>query len=332
MTEASCPVRSRVRDRTRVPFVLIVLLLLAEGVTARGSGSEPPPALPGTETFRVGVSYASFGTLNRNDATAALKAWAATVSRERRLSVRVTVEMFEQEEDLKAGLTAHRLEAASMTTQEFLSSGLNPEGVFLTSRNGDFTERYVLVVPQSAGIRDVTGLKGKRLLRHLSPKLEPAWPWLHTLLAARGLGRPGDCFSSISTVESPSKAVLRVFFHQTDVCLVTTNAFDLACELNPQLRRDLQVLAVSPPMVPSLMFLRPDYRGSAQAELESALVELHLTTAGLQVLTMFLGNRLEKLPLSSLDSTREVFAAFARLRASTEPEPSAATRTVPLTP
>jgi hypothetical protein len=83
-----------------------------------------------------------------------------------------------------------------------------------------------------------------------------------------------------------------VFFRQSDACLVTTNALELACELNPQLHKDLKILTISPPLISTLFFIRPGCASSVHKTMESALLELHSTVAGQQVLTLFQGSHM----------------------------------------
>lgn len=270
-------------------------------------------AEPVTNVFRIGVSYASFGTVSRNDASAALKAWAATVARERRLSVKVDVQLFEEEKDLRAALARQQVDAASMTAEEFIDSGEELDDILVTARANTFTEQYVILTRLDKGPGDLSALKGRTLVRHDSPKTRSAKPWLEVLLAGRLLGSSPGFFSEISAMENPSKAILRVFFRQSDACLVTTNAFELACEMNPQLSKELRVLAVSPPLVPSLLFFRKNYLVPMRADMESAILDLHTTAAGLQVLTVFQGSRMLKRPVTCLNTTRQLLTDLKRL-------------------
>jgi ABC-type phosphate/phosphonate transport system substrate-binding protein len=275
------------------------------------SGS--PGAEPASHPFRVGISYASFGTVSRNDASAALKAWASTVSRERKLALKVEVEVFESESDLYQALDHEQVDAASLTAEGFAHLQRKPETVFLTSKSQVFTEGYVLVVNGSSGIDDVSALKGHKVVRPESPRMSLAQPWLEVLLASRGLPRAGDFFGGFTPVENPSKAVLRVFFRQSDACVVTTNGFALVCELNPQLRKQLKVVAFSPAVVPNLFFFRPSYTARVRQELEAAIVDLHSTPSGLQLLTVFQGDQMTKQPRSCLETTGQLVAEFDRL-------------------
>lgn len=289
--------------------VLAVVGVLAGNV--RHSEAAPPADPP---RFRMGVSYASFGMVSPNDASAALKVWASTLAKERNLKLNVQVGLFEQESQLRRALDGNQLEAASMSAEEFLRSGQMPDGIFLAAKNATGMERYVVVVHRGSGIDDLAGLKGRRLLHHISPMTGPALPWFEILLARQEMGRAEAVLGKLTTIDNPSKAVLRVFFRQDDACLVTTNAFGLACELNPQLRKDLKVLATSPELISNLVFFHPRYTGAARLQMEAAFLDLHSTPVGQQVLTIFQGSRMVKLPLSRLESTRQLLAAFERLK------------------
>ena len=297
-------------------FRRLSLVLLAWPLAVVGAAllEAQSPASP--DVFRVGVSYASFGTLSRNDAGAALKVWAAAVVKERALPLEVRIEMFERESELREALARQRVDAATMTAEEFVQSGQKPEFLFLTARDKSFTEQFVILVRRGSGIEDLPALKGRKLILHSSPKTGLAQPWLETLLASRSLAPAKELLGELTTIENPSKAVLRVFFRQSDACVVTANAFELACELNPQLRKELKVLASSPPLIPSFLFFRPGYTSPSHAELEAAILDLHATTSGQQVLTVFQGSRMEKRPVSCLDTTRQLLGEYQRLLSS----------------
>jgi ABC-type phosphate/phosphonate transport system substrate-binding protein len=138
-------------------------------------------------------------------------------------------------------------------------------------------------------------------------------PWLETKLAESGLGPARRFLGPMEDLENPSKAVLRVFFGQADACLVTSNAFAISCELNPQIARKLKALAASPPLVPTVMYFRNDCRSPQFDKVEAAILDLHKTTAGQQVLTIFQAVRLEKRPASCLQETRAVVLRYLQI-------------------
>ena len=133
-------------------------------------------------------------------------------------------------------------------------------------------------------------------------------------MADHAKGKFKQKFESPSTVENPSKAILQVFFHQADAALVTTEAFDVACELNPQLRKDLKVLCESPALITAFFIFRPSLGLERNMEVvEKAVMDLHTTPGGRQVLTVIQSSKMEKHPISILDNAIQFVKRYQRL-------------------
>jgi phosphonate transport system substrate-binding protein len=137
--------------------------------------------------------------------------------------------------------------------------------------------------------------------------LAPAW-------VAGLMGLPNTESVGMTRIDSPSRTVLPVFFRQADASVVTSDVFEISCELNPQLKKDLQVLAISPEVVPAGFFFRTGYASDARDKLEAAMLSLHETPAGQQVLTMFQGDGMVKQPISCLESSRQLWEESGRSR------------------
>jgi hypothetical protein len=264
--------------------------------------------------FRVGISYASFTPVGRNDASAAMKAWAQSVIKEQQITMAVTTEIIDDVNTLKEKIAKKELEGASMSTVEFIQLDKKPEFVYLVSKQGLFTEKYVLLTHSGSGISKLEDLKGKRFTRHLSLKTSMAEPWLETLLESQNLGSKKLFFSEETTNENPSKVILRVFFKQSDVCLVTASAYEIACEMNSQVRTILKPLIYSKALVPSLFFFVPDNTSKNLNYFESAVQNVHKSTAGLQLLTVFQGDRILKKPVSVLDESMQLLMEYEKIR------------------
>jgi phosphonate transport system substrate-binding protein len=297
----------------RTWFAVAVLGFGSAGWAADTNSASPAAPAPLRLAFSAGV----LGDLNRNDAKASIIAWGKALLAQRTVSVEgVEPSVFDQTEDLFRAMQSGQNDCAAVMTDEFLArpAALESEAVYLSSKNGKTTEQYVLLVHQGSGISDLAGLKGRNLELHKSPRTSLAAAWLDTYLADHRLGPAETVFRKIVPAEKVSRIVLRVFFRQTDACVVTRDAFETMGELNPQLRKELRVLATSPEVVPSVFFFRPEFTGRVRQELEAAIVTLHETVAGRQALTVFQGDKLAKYPLSSLQSACDLVAAAARLR------------------
>jgi phosphonate transport system substrate-binding protein len=270
--------------------------------------------------FRIAFSIGVLGELNRNDANASIMAWGKALLDLRQVAADAHSTVFDRTEDLFSAVQNGQIDGAAVKTDEFFSRppALEPEAVYLGLRNGKTTEQYILLVHRKSGIEDLDALKGHSLLLHKSARTCLAAPWLDICLARRGLGPPESIFIKIERPEKVSRAILRVFFRQDDACVVTRAAFEMMCELNPQLRKELRLLAASPEVVPSVFFFRPGFTGRLREDVEASIASMQETVPGRQTLTIFQGDNLGKFPLSSLDSALALIEEQARLRGALE--------------
>jgi ABC-type phosphate/phosphonate transport system substrate-binding protein len=307
---------------------LAVLGAVTDGIAAQDGAPRTSPRL-----VRIGISQGTWWGVNRNDANAAITAWGKAILKQRGILVDVETKILENSQDMVDSLKNDQIEAASMLTNEFLALDpkIRPDTVFLGVKNKSVTEQYVILVHRNSGISDVRDLRGRKVVLHQSPRTSLAPQWLETLLEGRSRGLAAEVSSTTTSVENASKAVLGVFFRQADACVVTSNVFDTASELNPQLRKELRVLASSPEVIPTLFCFRASYSSDIKDVLEAAILAVHETPAGQQILTVFQCDSMVKQPISCLEGTRRILLEYERLRRrqSSREEQRRLTRVVP---
>ena len=265
--------------------------------------------------LHIGVSSTSgFKEINRNDVTAALKAWATTVVKEQGIDEQFDVLMlYGSLEELRAALKEHRLDGITLSVEDFMQLDFKVKDVFILVTDLDPRVRYAVIVQNQGGIARPEDLLAHNLVIAGGDRMDLAQPWLETLLADHTqAGKPPSVHQV--KAENPSKAILQVFFRQADAALVIRKSFDLACELNPQLRRNLKVLAESPPFITSFFAFPPGSLSGASIEkLTQAIVNLHTTPGGRQVLTVFKSSQMVRYPASILDDTIQFLKNYHRL-------------------
>jgi hypothetical protein len=153
--------------------------------------------------------------------------------------------------------------------------------------------------------------------------------WIEVLLHEDDLGPADRFFSSLSSVSTPSEAVLPVFFGKLGAGVVDHNSFEVMKEMNPQLGSRLRVLAVSSPLLNGILCVdtRPvSYRG----ELMRGLRELDQTAAGKQILMVFKANRLKPVNTEDLERVRTLYRNYRLIsREKAAPKRAAAGATLP---
>ncbi len=270
------------------------------------------------EKYVIGISEKAFGKVNVNDASAALKVWAAAIKREQGVHASLETKLLNiSAEEIRTLYLNGEFDGYGLTTGELAAMNVRPDHVYLGNRGEGCTIRYVLIA-MAAGDTGVAKIpKNRKLVSCDNNQMTLVLPWLQTLVAEQG----GPWESVAPTmVKNFSKAILRVFFRQADAAVVTREAFDLACELNPQLRKDLRVLFESPPVVPVAFLLTPS-SGDPQdlKTLAEMVLNIGKTPGGKQMLTVIQSSGMSKYPLSALDETFMLLEARDRLRTTSTP-------------
>lgn len=265
------------------------------------------PAQDDGQRFSIGFSRSLFTNVNENDAKASIKAWAQTVARERNIKADPTAYLFSNVEEMAEALKKGAADAMGVVFKEYVSISrvVETDHVFLTRMAGRVYEEYVLLAQDDSGIGSLDGLMKGHLIFHDSPRTSLAFQWLEWIVKKQNLEKNvTDHFGAIKHVEKLTDAVLPLFFGKADMCLVTQTGFSTMVELNPQIGRKLRVIAKSAPLVPALLCFRKDYASSQKEIILTALKELHRSSAGQQVLTIFQAEALVEVDSTMLEETR----------------------------
>ncbi len=111
----------------------------------------------------------------------------------------------------------------------------------------------------------------------------------------------------------PSQAILPVFFCQADAGLTTLYAFELTCELNPQLARELTVLDRSDEVLGGVIVFRRSYEGPARARITARLANLYEDPQGKQIFRLFGMDRLVPFEPEHMTSVEALLQEHDRL-------------------
>jgi phosphonate transport system substrate-binding protein len=246
-----------------------------------------------------------FTDVNENDARAAVKVWGQTVAKERGVPVDPEPRILKATADLYEALARSEVDAVGMTAIEYagLAQKVALDPVFVTYNAGRMEEEYVLLVHEQGPIRGVADLKGRTLLYYQNPRACLAPAWVDTLLAEKGLALAAGFVGKTEYSTKLSKVILPVFFRQWDACVATRSGYETICELNPQVGKQLRIIAVSPGLVPAVFAFRSGFQSAFKDKLIEGIAELHKTPAGQQVLTIFHSDRVEPRPASILQTT-----------------------------
>lgn len=299
-------------SRRQIPLSLTAILAVATAWTAMVSAQDHVQR----EALHVAFTSAMFADVNVNDAKAAIGVWADSISSAKGLRLQTSTEIFDDVEALGRAMDERRVHLAAVSVAQYQRLKRPRFGtILLGGRRGRYPEDFLLLVKNPA-FTSLASLKGRRLVTVEGFSYDMSVAWLETALLDAGLGAPSSHFGTITKVARPARAVLPVFFDQQDACLISRHGYELMAELNPQLGRTLVPLAVSPPFAHAIMLLDRRYAPKVRADVVRALVTLHETPRGQQVLSMFGIERTAEGTEADLVPSLELLARLERLRAS----------------
>ena len=288
-----------------------LVFLLTTGMLLSSSGAADTSNL----VFRIGFISSLFTDVNENDARAAIKAWGNQVANEQSMPVATYPSVFKNIGAMRQAILKKQVDAMCMNTIEYdqLRRDVNLDPIFVTYNTGRMIEKYVLLAHQEGSVKKLADLSGRNLNLHLNPRASLAPLWIDTLLIREGLPTATRITSKIFHDTKLSNVVLPVFFRQADACIVTRSGFDTMSELNPQLARQLIVLAESREIVPSILVFRADYNQVYKEKIIAGMKGLKDTPAGRQVLMIFQCDDIDEQPASCLNTALELIATHKRL-------------------
>jgi phosphonate transport system substrate-binding protein len=275
--------------RRALPALLALLLLLIAPAppAARGANAGGNPF--GPRGLRVGYSTGLISDLSKADAQAALEVYAREFARVIGYNVPYKLTLFDDLAECVAAIRSGDVDFVALSSLEYLRirGTVEIETAVIGERGGQPGEEQLLLVRKDSGIRAPEQLRGRRLAILGGGSGEIASLWLDSLLAERGLPPARRLFGGVKAAAKAQQGILPVFFGQADACVVPKSSFQTAAELNPQVGRELAVLATSPAYPVSLFCFRTTLSPERKKEFLRVVFQLKDTATGKQILTLF---------------------------------------------
>lgn len=272
-------------------------------------------AADGGAPIRLAISESLVADVNMNDARAAMVIWIKRMTSDMNLAVELNPKVFDTTEEILRRARNGQLDSVALNIVEYrqIADVLDPKEIIA---EGDATglEQYVLLAKRNSGIQHLGDLRGRKLCTLKNPKMCAAGAWLSAILDEAHFGPSEQFLGSVTTDTKVSRVVLPVFFGQTDACLTSKRGFDTMCELNPQVAKDLAVIASSPAMMVAFYIFHKNYRGVNRDKFARAYADLPNSAAGRQLATLFQFEGLIVKDIRCLAPALGVLAAADRAR------------------
>ena len=132
---------------------------------------------------------------------------------------------------------------------------LEPE--LINEVNGTYGDVYYLITNKNENRNDLCSLKNCSInIFSKADGLNPSL-WLEYLLRKDNFPGKKKFFSKINFDYKANNIVLPVYFNKTNAAVITKSAYNLLCELNPSIKKELAVIDSSKPLVNGIFYSDP---------------------------------------------------------------------------
>jgi phosphonate transport system substrate-binding protein len=264
-------------------------------------------------------SKAMFVDVNENDAKAAIKVYALNIGDQNGIYVKSLPELPDGTNAIARLVELEKADVLILTAEEFFA--LEKQGlegpVLLAKVQECFTENYLLLSRTDSAIGKVEDLQSRSLIIASDARNSLATAWLEVLCREHGLGPAAGVLARIARNSKTTQVVLPVFFRKADACITTRASWEVMCELNPQLKKQLRVVAVSPPLVPTVTCFRQGFTEAFKQRVIKAVDLSSVKPEFKQLMALFKTDGLVTQPISVLAGTRAFLANYHQLCAGT---------------
>ena len=287
----------------------IIFLLLASAISpVMCAGAEDGSKL------RIGFTGSAFQDVTNTDIKAAVSvliqkvAWQHFGKGESRF--------YETLSEMTMDLKNRKIDVLATPVEEYMEmkKHLPLDPLLVTSSDNGSEMELLLLVRKDSGIRTFRDLRGRTIV--VPPRnprcLDMYTAWLETLSMEEGSKGLDTYFSSAKETRTVAKAIMPVFFRQADACVVTRQVFDLTAELNPQINREISIIARKGKLSQGVIAVDRRLSEESKERVRQAFLTLHQTPEGKQILMLFKVRKLVPFIPGYLKATEALYAEHSR--------------------
>lgn len=223
---------------------------------------------------------------------------------------------FDSSEELAAAISKNQVNAffgspiEFLRSEPFLLSSPIASGVY----GNQLKYKILLLVRKDSGIKALEQLQGKKLSTQKWVARDMEGLYLETLLLEHKLPTVKRFFSQIQNNETTNSALVDLFFKKVDAALVNESQYEVAAELNPQLRAQTQILEASEPYIIFVTAFTKSMPEQKITDIKNSLFSVEKTSAGRNVLRLMKAQGFQEISVTELDNVRALITKNQRLK------------------
>lgn len=263
------------------------------------------------ETLRAGFYAKSFPDFSLEDIEISVKLLSEEIGKSVGIptSVKVYEDIQSMRQDFEKGIINFIVTSPILLVTQFDKNLLSDGFRFI--RWAESPDRF-LVLGQSQPNTD--GFDSYYAQRLVLAQIDPTCELYLDFLSRSHFNQSySHSFKLVKREKKAHQLILRLFFNQADVTCVHQNAYDIAIEMNPQLKQKLKVLSQIENIPQGMgLFHKNTPKAFREAVIAQAL-KLHNRPRGRQLLELFKGEQIMRAGVNDLTAALALYTAHQRL-------------------
>jgi len=217
------------------------------------------PSLQAKTEYLFGITMQGIRVAKIEEVEAGFNNHLESISKDKNYLLKIKV--FKSEEQVASLLLENKISGyfGSPLLAIKYSKKFNPDLLYTPLLNNKHMQRYLLLVRKDSGINQLKQLKSKSLSYCNSD--EVGMMYLQKKLSESKSGAINTFFDSTKLTKNPSLTIFSVFFKETEAAITLESDFEVAAELNPQLKQQLIAIEISPDYITSILAVTSHLEG-----------------------------------------------------------------------
>jgi len=284
-----------------VIIILLLIILIDNKVTAQ---TQP-------DTVRWGFYFTSVDEIVANKIGESLRYWIELIKKKSndkkvRDAIVITIR-YNSISDLLQDVRKNKIEVISFPSLTYFKSSINdyfyPALTISKSLESKY-EKYLIISSEKAE-ENIEKLKNAEIY---TPKLytdEMLITWLKSKLNINNSQKKNN-IKIINTTKTEIQLINSVFFNTINYAAVSEASFQLAKELNPQIKNKVKVLSVSPDFLYIIISFNRKIKDYVAEKIMNLCLNIHKSVDGRQILNLVQAEKFYSINESDLDETKKL--------------------------
>lgn len=249
---------------------------------------------PQEKDFRLIFSTNLLQNMKTEDAIATTKIIAQNIKRKMKLEENIKIEICNGVDEIIESIkNPFDFILATTVETQLLQKKNKLEFTFVNETNGSVGFEFYLITNKEHNFNDIKSLKDGSIIILSKSNFNTASVWLDKLLRDAKLSAKEKFFKVIKYDYKATNVVLPVYFNKTTAAIVSKPALELLFELNPQLKKSLNIIKKSSPILFGVISFDGRSKDKKRKDFMSEiLISLHEDNYGKQLLDLFMVDKM----------------------------------------